>query len=167
MIEPVLVLNANFEPINVTNTYRAINLMLCNKATLILNGRGIIKSVSTNIPKPSIIRLKVMVNRPHQVVHLNKKEIFRRDNYTCQYCGKPSLELTIDHVIPKHLGGTHSWENVVAACPRCNHLKGGKTLEEAHMHLLKIPKTPPGSAVYRFGKHLQVYQDWEPYLENW
>lgn len=167
MKEPVLVLNANFEPINVTNIYRAINLMLCDKATLVLNGRGTIKSVSAIFPKPSIIRLKMMINRPRQPVHLTKKEVFRRDNYTCQYCGRPSLQLTIDHIIPKHLGGSHTWENVVAACPRCNHLKGGKTLLDAHMQLLNIPKAPPKSAKYLFGKHLSENMEWQPFLENW
>jgi len=167
MKKPVLVLNANFEPINVTNTYRAINLMLCDKATLILNGRGIIKSVSATYPNPSIIRLKTMVNRPRQPIHLTKKEVFRRDNYICQYCGKPNIQLTIDHVIPKHLGGHHIWENVVTACPHCNHLKGGKTLEEAHMQLATTPKAPPHSATYLFGKHLNENQEWLPFIESW
>lgn len=167
MKEPVLVLNSNYEPINVTNTYRAINLMLCDKATLVLNGRGYIKSVSTNFPNPSIIRLKSQIHRPRQPIHLTKKEVFRRDNFTCQYCGKTNPQLTIDHVIPRHMGGHHTWDNVVTACARCNHLKGGKTLQEANMQLLTPPKAPPSSAMYRFSRHLSENRDWRPYIENW
>jgi len=167
MLKPVLVLNANFEPINVTNTYRALNLILSDKATLILNGRGTIRTVSKTYPIPSIIRLRVMISRPRPHVHLTNKEVFRRDEYTCQYCGKSSSVLTIDHVVPKHMGGKHNWVNVVAACPRCNHLKGGKTLQEAHMTLRKPPHDPPTSAIYLYYRHLPENQDWLQYIENW
>ncbi len=167
MKEPVLVLNANYEPINVTNTYRAINLMICDKATLILNGRGTIKSQSKTFPIPSVIRLKKMVVHPRLPIHLTKREVFRRDNYVCQYCGKANIQLTIDHVVPRHLGGLHTWNNVVTACPRCNHLKGGKTLEEARMQLISVPKAPPSSATYRYGRHLADNNEWRPYVENW
>lgn len=167
MIKDVLVLNTNFEPINVTNTFRAINLILCDKATLVLNGRGTIRTVSRSYPIPSIIRLRMMITRPRPHVHLTNKEVFRRDEYTCQYCGRTSSVLTIDHVLPKHLGGKHIWSNVVAACPRCNHLKGGKTLQEAHMSLRKVPKAPPSSALYIYGRHISENQDWLQYIENW
>lgn len=163
----MLVLNANFEPINVTNSYRALNLMLCDKATLILNGRGTIKSVSASFPSPSIIRLKHMVKRPRPQVHLSNREVFHRDDYICQYCGKSSQSLTVDHVTPRHLGGKHIWENVVTACQRCNHLKGGKTPEQAHMDLRKDPQSPPSSALYLYAKHLTINQDWQPYIDNW
>lgn len=167
MIKPVLVLNANFEPINVTNTYRAINLILCDKATLVLNGRGTIRTVSKSYPIPSVIRLRLMISRPRPHVHLTNKEVFRRDEYTCQYCGNTSGVLTIDHIVPKHLGGNHKWSNVVAACPRCNHLKGGKTLLEARMTLRKMPQNPPTSAIYLYSKHIPENQEWLQYIVNW
>jgi 5-methylcytosine-specific restriction endonuclease McrA len=167
MNEPVLVLNANFQPINITSTYRAINLVLAEKATLILNGRGVIRSVSHSFPLPSVIRLNRMIIRPRPIVKLTRKEIFRRDHYTCQYCGRQTSELTIDHVIPRRLGGETRWDNVVSACPRCNHLKGGMTPEQSGMYPFKMPKHPPNSAIYLFGKHLCQNEDWEDFLLGW
>jgi 5-methylcytosine-specific restriction endonuclease McrA len=167
MKAPVLVLNANFEPINVCNTRRAICLILAGKASLVMDGRGEIKAVTSSYPSPSIIRLEKMVIRPRPRITLTRREIFRRDNNTCQYCGKRTQDLTIDHVIPRHLGGKHVWNNVVAACPRCNHLKGGRTLEEAHMVLLRQPKEPAPTARYIFGKHLEEFQEWEPFIAGW
>jgi 5-methylcytosine-specific restriction endonuclease McrA len=167
MNEPVLVLNANFEPLNVCNTRRAITLVISGKANLVMNGRGYIRTVSKAFPRPSIIRLSHMIKRPRQHVHLTKREILRRDNYTCQYCGRKMLHLTIDHIIPRHLGGCHTWENLVAACPSCNHHKGGRTLEQAHMKLLKQPKEPPSSATYVFAKHIENNREWMPFIEGW
>jgi len=167
MNDPVLVLNANFQPINITSTYRAINMVLADKATLILNGRGVIHSVSQTFPLPSVIRLKSMIKRPRPIVKLTRKEIFRRDLYTCQYCGRKTKNLTIDHVIPRRLGGKTRWENVVAACARCNHLKGGHTPEQSGMYPRKMPGNPPNSATYLFGKHLSDYKEWKDFLVGW
>jgi 5-methylcytosine-specific restriction endonuclease McrA len=167
MQSPVLVLNANFEPINICNTYRALGLILTGKAMLVLNGRGEIKTVSQTFPSPSIIRLRKMVKRPRPRIKLTKREILRRDDYTCQYCGQRILVLTIDHVIPRHLGGQHEWHNLVTACPVCNHHKGGRTLVQAHMALLHQPTEPPASADYIFGRHLKDNHEWQPFVEGW
>jgi 5-methylcytosine-specific restriction endonuclease McrA len=165
--EPVLVLNANFAPINVCTTRRAIGLIITGKASLVMNGRGWIQTVSDSIQKPSIIRLGRMVKRPHPRVKLSKREIFRRDNYTCQYCGTQGGNLTIDHVFPRRLGGTHAWENLVTACEACNHRKGGRTLEQTGMHPLKMPKEPSSSAIYIFARHVKDNDEWTPYLQGW
>lgn len=167
MQEPVLVLNANFEPIHVCNTRRAIGLILTGKAGMVINGRGHIHTVSQVIPRPSVIRLEDMIRRPRPHVKLTRREVFRRDNYTCQYCGRRDVNLTVDHVHPRRLGGTHIWTNVVAACPNCNHRKGGRRPEEAHMRLLHIPKEPPANAAYIFGRHLTENTEWEPYINGW
>jgi len=167
MYEPVLVLNANFEPINVCTTRRAVGLILKEKASMVLNGRGEIKTINNSFPRPSIIRLSRQIKRPRPRVHLTKREILRRDNYTCQYCGKKVAYLTIDHVIPRRLGGQHTWENLVAACPSCNHLKGGRMLQQVQMTLLHTPKEPPSSARYMFDNHLKENQDWLPFIEGW
>ena len=116
MNEPVLVLNANFEPINVCSTRRAIGLILSGKADMVVNGRGHIHTVAQLLPRPSVIRLEMQVHRPRPHVKLTRREVFRRDNYTCQYCGRRDGGLTVDHVVPRHLGGAHTWTNVVAAC---------------------------------------------------
>jgi 5-methylcytosine-specific restriction endonuclease McrA len=167
MQAPVLVLNANFEPINVCDLRRAVGLILADKALLVVNGRGDIKTVNASFPRPSVIRLQKMVSRPRPRLKMTRREIFRRDNYTCQYCGKKTTDLTIDHVIPRSLGGLHTWDNVVAACPVCNHRKGGRLLDEVNMHLLRKPVEPPTSAQYIFGRHLADNMEWEVFLSGW
>ena len=167
MQEPVLVLNANFEPINVCSTRRAIGLILAEKAAMVVNGRGHIHTINQLLPRPSVIRLEHMIHRPRPRVKLTRREVFRRDNYTCQYCGRRDTTLTVDHILPKHLGGEHIWTNVVAACPGCNHRKGGRRLEEVHMNLLHVPKEPPASAVYLYGRHLDDNGEWGPYITGW
>ena len=167
MDELVLVLNANFEPIHICNTRRAIGLILNGKADLVANGRGMIQTVSQAFPRPSVIRLENMVHCPRVRVKLTRKEIFRRDNYTCQYCGKQTPTLTIDHVLPRRLDGPHIWTNVVAACSACNHRKGGRRLEDAQMRLLGPPREPPSNAMYVFGRHLNENDEWETFIRGW
>lgn len=167
MDDPVLVLNANYEPLNICTTKRALGLMMMGKASLLENGRGFVHTPSQAFPRPSVVRLSYMVHRPHPRVKLNKREIFRRDEYTCQYCGKRTTNLTIDHVVPRHRGGRHSWENLVASCPACNRRKGGRTPLEAGMGLLKRPQEPPPSAEYIFGHLLDQFSEWETYLRGW
>ena len=160
MYEPVLVLNANYEPINVCSMRRAIGLILTEKAAMVVNGRGHIHTINQLLPRPSVIRLERMIHRPRPHVKLTRREVFRRDNYTCQYCGRRDTSLTVDHILPKRLGGQHTWTNVVAACPSCNHRKGGRHLQELQMNLLQVPKEPPASAAYLYGNHLHDYGEW-------
>ena len=167
MYTPVLVLNANFEPLNICTTRRAIGLVLGGKANLVHNGRGVIRTISHSYPRPSIIRLEKMIKRPRPRIRLTKREVLRRDDYTCQYCARRFPYLTIDHVIPRRLGGKHSWENLVAACPSCNHRKGGRTIEQAHLRLLRPPKEPPSSALYLFAHHINGNEDWVTYIQGW
>jgi 5-methylcytosine-specific restriction endonuclease McrA len=167
MFDPVLVLNANFEPIHVCSTRRAMGLILAGKANLIANGRGYIHTVTQLLPRPSVIRLESQVHKPRPHVKLTRREIFRRDNYTCQYCGRRDVTLTVDHVMPRHLGGQQAWTNLVAACSSCNHRKGGRKMEETHMHLTHMPKEPPANAAYIFGRQLSDNAEWEPYISGW
>lgn len=165
--EPVLMLNVNFEPLHICNTKRAMALVLGGKAEIILNGRGVLRTSHAEYEIPSVIKLSYMIKRPHPRISLSKKEILRRDNYTCQYCGRKSQQLTIDHVIPRHRGGSHSWENLVASCPPCNRNKGGKMLNDFHMPLNQPPKEPSASAAYRFGNQLDHHQEWAQFIEGW
>lgn len=165
--EPVLVLNANFEPLNVCTTKRAIGLIFAGKAEMIENGRGYIRTVRQDYPRPSVIRIGYMVKRPRPRVRLSKREVFRRDNYTCQYCGSSHGRLTLDHVVPRHLGGRHRWENLVTACARCNLRKGGRSLDQVPMTLDQAPNEPRADAVYLFGNHLDDNDSWRQYLEGW
>jgi 5-methylcytosine-specific restriction endonuclease McrA len=165
--EPVLILNVNFEPLHVCNTKRALALVFNGKAEIILNGRGTIRSATSEFDIPSVIKLGYLVRRPRLQISLTKREILRRDDYTCQYCGKRSHALTVDHVIPRRLGGQHIWTNVVAACPPCNRRKGGKIPERANMRLRRKPAQPSPSAYYRFGRHLNTHQEWEQFILGW
>ncbi len=166
-MESVLVLNANFEPLNVCNMRKAVCLMVMDKAQLVMNGRGEIHTIDRIFPRPSVIRLQSMIHRPRPKVKLTRREIFRRDGYTCQYCGTTSGVLTIDHVIPRHLDGPHCWDNVVTACSYCNHKKGGRTLEQSGMALLKLPEEPPASAIYIYHHYLSDNTEWVEFLTGW
>jgi len=167
MNTPVLVLNANYEPLNVCSTARAMGLLVLGKAQIVQNGRGVIRSARRVFERPSVIRLGYMVYRPHPRVRLNKREIFRRDQSYCQYCGRTSTHLTLDHVLPKTRGGEYVWENLVSACPQCNRGKGGRTPQEAGMTLRAPPAEPPATAVYLYGRYLSASEDWAKYLEGW
>lgn len=167
LTEPVLVLNANFEPLNLASTKRALGLVLSGKAETIINGRGHIKTSSAKFEIPSIIRLSQMIKRPRPRVNLTKREILRRDNFTCQYCGTRSHHLTIDHIEPRHRGGGHHWTNVVAACAACNRRKGGRNPDQANMQLRRAPYEPSASAMYLYGRHLPTQPEWEQFLTGW
>lgn len=165
--EPVLILNVNFEPLHVCNTKRALSLVFSGKAEIILNGRGLVRSSTAEFEIPSVIRLGYMIKRPRPRVSLSKREVLRRDNFTCQYCGRQKRHLTIDHVVPRHKGGPHTWRNLVAACSTCNRQKGGKSPAEANMRLQRLPFEPKATAGYLFGRHLKENSEWAQFIEGW
>lgn len=162
----VLVLNQNYEPLNVCDIRRAFRLLGALKAELLENNHQVIHTPTLEIRAPSVIRLQYHVKRPQPRVRLSRREVFTRDRHVCQYCGKAGRDLTIDHVTPKHRGGRHEWENLVAACRSCNHRKGGKTLAEARMRLLREPRAPRADLRYLFGSYLADDRNdaWRTYL---
>ncbi|MGH2364453.1 MAG: HNH endonuclease [Chloroflexota bacterium] len=148
----VLVLNQNYEPLNVCSWRRAFVLVAMGKAEVLEHTRHAIRTAEASYPRPSVIRLEYQIRRPRAVVKLTRREVFARDNYTCQYCGQRSRELTVDHVMPKHRGGRHSWDNLVSACKACNHHKGGRTPDEARMvllHPVRAPNVPAHYVIYQ------------------
>jgi 5-methylcytosine-specific restriction endonuclease McrA len=163
---PVLVLNQNYEPLNVCDIRRAFNLLGSEKAELLERNHQVIHTPTLAIPAPSVIRLVYLVRRPRPRVKLSRREVFARDAHTCQYCGASSRDLTIDHVMPKHRGGRHEWENLVTACRACNHRKGSKTLGEARMALRREPRAPRADVRYLYGTYLADEQNdaWRTYL---
>lgn len=161
---PVLVLHQNYLPINVTHVKRAVMLILRRKAEVIQNGNGEIHTLNWSLPVPSVIRLFYCPPLPPRQVRLTKFEVFNRDRFTCQYCGRKTTQLTLDHVIPRHRGGEHSWENIVTACIPCNHRKAGKTPEEAGLRLIRKPKPPPPQFFPIPYRYLENYPQWSPFL---
>lgn len=133
-----LVLNQNYEPLNVCGSRRAFVLSKhFGKAEVLAEGRHAIRGVSASFPVPAVIRLHQMVRRLRPRIRLTRREIFARNGYRCMYCGVRTNELTIDHVMPRDRDSCHEWENIVAACRECNYSNGGRTPTEAHMRLLQ------------------------------
>jgi 5-methylcytosine-specific restriction endonuclease McrA len=142
MQEPVLVLNATFEPINVTAVRRAMVLMIKGVAQAEEVNHTQVHSASRTLPVPSVIRLLAYRHIPQQTRALSRKNILLRDRNTCQFCSRtlPASELTLDHVVPRSRGGRSSWENLVTCCYRCNNSKGDRTPEEAGFALTRRPR---------------------------
>ena len=162
---PVLVLNQSYEPLNVCRVRRAVVLIYRGKAEMLENGTGFIHSATNIFPLPSVIRLAYMIKRPRPKRKLTRLEVFNRDQYTCQYCGKQTHQLTLDHVIPRHQGGEHVWENVVSACIPCNRRKAGKTPSEARMKLIRHPAPPRDNIYFYIPYHYrQTQHEWQKYL---
>jgi len=159
----VLVLNQNYEPLNICQARRAVVLMLRGKAEVLESDSREIRSPSFSIHLPSVIRLVYLVKRPQPQRRLTRREILIRDRHTCQYCGKETRELTLDHVIPRHLGGKHDWDNVVSACKACNHRKAGRSPKDAGMKLIRHPSEPPPVRYY-IVYPVQAHPEWEKYL---
>lgn len=116
-----------------------------------------------------MIRLIYMIRRPRPRVKLCRREVFIRDNFTCQYCGTRTHDLTLDHVIPRSRGGPHTWENLVSACRVCNHRKGGKLLAEAHLRLRRQPFEPRPGRYYTIQRALnsRVNEEWLKFIPGY
>ena len=160
---PVLVVNQNYEPLNICDVKRAVVLLDRGKAELLLDGRGHLRTPRALVPIPSVIRLAYLVKRPFMKRRMARREVFIRDHFMCMYCGKQTKELTLDHVIPRQRGGPHTWENVVSACIPCNHRKAAHTPIEAGMRLLKEPRAPHANP-YGLFQHRTVLDEWRPFL---
>ena len=163
----VLVLNQSYEPLQVCTAKRAIVMLFRGKAQRVEDSDRVISSTSLAVVLPSVIRLNRYIHRPlNYAFAFNKKNILKRDNFTCQYCGRNSGEkLTIDHVLPKSLGGRTIWENVVSACRACNLKKGSKTLPEASMQLLRPPARPLSPLHLTLAAFsIQAAKEWQKYL---
>lgn len=163
---PVLVLNQSYEPLNVCRARRAVVLVYHGKAELVENGSGFIHSANLTFPLPSVIRLAYMIKRPRPQPRLTRLEVFNRDKYTCQYCGKESHQLTLDHVVPRYLGGGHAWENLVGACVSCNRRKAGRTPKQAGMRLLNHPAPPRDPLLNIPYRYRQAQSQWRKYLSR-
>lgn len=139
----VLVLNQTYEPLQFCNPRRAVVLLLSGKAEQLEPSNSVFRSPSLAVVVPAVIRLLSYIRRPYlRNVAFNKRNIMKRDSFTCQYCGGNGHAMTIDHVIPKSNGGKTVWENVVCCCPPCNLRKANKTIKTAQMKLIRHPTRP-------------------------
>ena len=139
---PVLVLNATYEPINVTGARRAVLLLLKGTAITEEENGALLHAAHFQMHVPSVIRLIEYRKIPHRSRSLSRKNILMRDRHTCQFCGQvfSPLDLTLDHVIPRSRGGRGDWDNLVTRCQACNNYKGNRLPEEAGVTLLRQPQ---------------------------
>ena len=159
----VLLLNSIYEPMMVVNGKKAILMIISNKVETIEKTNYYIHSSTFKLSFPSVIKLKSFIYINFKNIPLTRKNIIKRDNCTCQYCGKITKSITIDHIIPKDKNGQDIWSNLVSACNQCNSKKSNKYLSDTNMKLLKKPVKP--TYIY----HLQNYVKqenslWKPYL---
>ena len=186
----VLVLNKSWQPINVTDAFRAICKVYCDKARIVHSDyslytfeewvenwddiskltdkqqESLVRCADSHFMAPEIILLNAYVQPMFRRVKLTRRNIFHRDDNTCQYCGKnlPSKLLNIDHITPKSRGGITSWTNVVVSCIRCNTKKANKTLQQAKLKLLRPPKEPSWAQMQSKLKSSNIPKSWEDFI---
>ena len=168
-VQDVLVLNSNYEPLNVCNARRAVSLMILGKADIIVLREEPIISAGGELDSPAVLRMKYQVKRPLPQLRLSRHAVLARDNYTCQYCGTRTKDMTIDHVVPRWVGGPHTWDNLVACCRRCNLKKADKTPQQANMALKRKPRRPSfipylSLPIYLKAQGRDEWRDFLPYF---
>lgn len=168
MNQEVLVLNSDYEPLNVCNVRRAIVMVYLGKADVLHAEDGqYAMSQNDTVITPSVVKLRGHVKRPLPELKLSRRTIFARDNYTCQYCGSTTKDLTIDHVVPKRAGGGASWENLVTCCRKCNMKKSDKLAHQVGMRLARPPRRPKyvpyiSLTKYLLGRKNEVWRNYLP-----
>jgi 5-methylcytosine-specific restriction endonuclease McrA len=156
------VLNATFEPLGVVASRRALVLVLSERAEMLHSTDRVIHSARFSFPEPSVVKLSYYVRVPRaRRIALNRTAVFLRDSFRCQYCGAAAEN--IDHVVPRSRGGGHVWENVVAACRRCNSRKEDRLPSEAGM-VLRRPPEAPRHRVQLLAQCGPARDDWRTYL---
>ena len=159
----VLLLNSSYEPMMVVSGKKAILMIISNKVDTIEKTNHYICSSVLKLSFPSVIKLRSFIYINFKNIPLTRKNIIKRDNCTCQYCGKITKSITIDHIIPKDKNGKDLWSNLVSACNNCNSKKSNKYLSDTNMKLLREPVKP--TYIYHLQKYLNKENNsWKPYL---
>ncbi|GLW57388.1 MULTISPECIES: HNH endonuclease [Kitasatospora] len=159
----VLVLNASYEPLGVVSMRRALILVLNHKAIALEDAGTTLHSATGAVQAPSVVKLTRFVRVPYRgPVPLTRRALFARDHGRCVYCGAAAT--SVDHVIPRSRGGQHRWDNVVAACRRCNHTKADRHLADLGWRMKRPPAAPSGLAWRVIGTGIKDPR-WRPYLE--
>ena len=158
----VLLLNNSYEPISIITAKKAVIMYFLDKVDVVKKSKIVINSLYLKFNIPEVIKLKNYIYIKHSKIPLTRKNILKRDNNTCQYCGKNKSEITIDHILPKDKGGNDTWNNLVVACKRCNMIKGNYLLKDIDMQLIRKPFEPT-KIIYlqNVGKN---NKSWHPYL---
>ena len=183
MVEaPVLVLNRNYQPVNVTNVRRALAMLYLGVAQALDQQYQLfdfetwaalsaeygesVATVRRRIRIPRIVVLQAFDRVPMGRIRFSRYNIFARDQHVCQYCGErfPRRLLNLDHVVPRSRGGRTNWENIVTSCIECNFAKGGRTPTEAGMALLRRPTKPRWSQLVSPRPRRAHYREWLPFL---
>lgn len=163
----VLKLDSSYRPIQVISWQDAMNMLFMGRATLVEPRENVfVRSATQQFQVPAVISINRYVNKGRVSLRVTRKNLFWRDNYTCQYCTKRFTkgELTIDHVTPKSAGGPKTWENIVTACRKCNQKKADKLPREANMFPLRAPVCP-SPAMFCDLADGTVDEIWKKYLE--
>lgn len=184
--QSVLVLNRHWTAVHVTTARRALVLLYGEHAKVVTEDyathdfeswRELSQYVDTmrkittptfQVAIPEVILLTRFHKFPPRQVKFSRRNIYLRDNHTCQYCGvmPPKDEITIDHILPRSRGGKTTWENVVLACIRCNTRKGSKLPAEAGLRLLSDPKKPHWLACSQFNARSFESSLWQKFIDN-
>jgi 5-methylcytosine-specific restriction endonuclease McrA len=182
---PVLVLNRGYLPVRVTTVRHAFMMLYMGRARA-LNadfepmdfGAWIASRPAPDdetlgttggpVRVPRVLLLAEYNRVPRAPLRLSRRNIFLRDDYTCQYCRSrlPVRDLNLDHVVPRCRGGRSTWENLVTSCRVCNLRKGRATPEECGMALRRAPGRPNWSVVAQLARTRTRYEQWAPFIAH-
>ncbi|TES85271.1 HNH endonuclease [Candidatus Aerophobetes bacterium] len=187
--EHVLVLNGLWQAVDICSVKRAVCLLYLKHAQVVVkdggsfytfgfedwrdfsrntsNDHDIIRTISYNLKIPRIILLLLYDKLPPWEVKFTRKNIYKRDKNICQYCGKKFQpeDLNLDHILPSSRGGKDSWENVVCSCVPCNLRKANRTLKEAGMNLIRLPRKPAWRAFVKDSFTGVREESWKDFLD--
>ena len=190
----VLVLNKHYMAVRIVGARRAFSL-LCRQIAEVINvedgsyanydfgnwcelsrlkrqfepdAHDWVATVNFYVAVPRIIRLLSYERIPRAGVKFNRRNIFARDKSLCQYCGRkfPTTELSLDHIVPRSMGGQASWDNIVCACVNCNAKKGGRTPKQAGMQLIAKPAKPKHNPLLHIHLGHARYKSWKQFLDH-
>ena len=191
LTEPVLVLNRLWQAVNVIAARRAFSLLASGHASVVhaeaenfqvfgmmdwvdfsrhnppVHGMDMVGTPRYLIRVPRVILLSVFDKVPKKELKLTRKNVFERDKYQCQYCGKrlPSEDLNLDHVIPRDYGGKTTWENIVCSCIKCNSRKRNRLPHEAAMRLIRKPSKPSWRPVVAIAARGKRREEWRHFID--
>lgn len=167
---PCLILNADYQPLSyfplsLWSWQDAIKAVFLDRVDVINEYDRHVRSANLNIPLPSVVALREYIpqNRAPAFTRFN---LFLRDGFACVYCESPE-DLTFDHVVPRRLGGKTRWDNIVAACAKCNWKKGGRLPRDAGMQLRRKPTQPTVFELQAQGRRFPpgyLHESWLDFL---